>query len=210
MRPGDGVVPHGGCPLSWLSLMVVPCHSCPSATAEVPSWMSLVMVVPHGTCLLSQLSLMVVPRHCCPSAAPQVPDEQGAVRGREQAAAGGGEAAEVDGVVVAPVVLRGARGAGLQAEEALCGDRRGSQQAGEPPLAEGTGTTSRERGDAAKGHPPLLTAEANGHEASCWGQAQRGGEVGQGDLLDHLRSSKRSTATPQGRAGSRTVLKGHL
>lgn len=170
--------------------------------------MSLVMVVPHGTCLLSQLSLMVVPRHCCPSAAPQVPDEQGAVRGREQAAAGGGEAAEVDGVVVAPVVLRGARGAGLQAEEALCGDRRGSQQAGDIPM--GIGTTSRERGDAAKGHPPLLTAEANGHEASCWGQAQRGGEVGQGDLLDHLRSSKRSTATPQGQAGSRTVLKGHL
>lgn len=77
------------------------------------------------------------------------------MRGREQAAAGGGEAAEVDGVVVAPVVLRGARGAGLQAEEALCGDRRGSEQAGDAPmgspLAEGTGTASRERGDVAKG-----------------------------------------------------------
>lgn len=68
-----------------------------------------------------------------PSAAAQLPDEQGAVGGREQAAAGRGEAAEVDGVVVAPVVLRGARGAGQQAEEALCGDRRGSA-GGEPPI----------------------------------------------------------------------------
>ena len=40
------------------------------------------------------------------SAACELPDEDGAVGGREEAAAGGGEAAEVDSVIMAGVVLR--------------------------------------------------------------------------------------------------------
>lgn len=54
----------------------------------------------------------------------QFPHEHGAVRGREEAAAGGREAAQVHGVVVAAVVLRGPGGAGLQPQQPGWGGER--------------------------------------------------------------------------------------
>lgn len=58
------------------------------------------------------------------SAARELPHEQGAVRGREEAAAARREAAQLHGVVVARVVLRVPGGAGLQPQLPVCGEER--------------------------------------------------------------------------------------
>ena len=50
--------------------------------------------------------------------------------GCEEAAAGGGEAAEVDGVIMAGVVLRIAGGAAQQPQEPFCGERKGLSAGG--------------------------------------------------------------------------------
>lgn len=57
--------------------------------------------------------------------------------GRQEAAAGGGEAAEVDGIVVAGVVLRIAGGAGQQPQEPFCRERRGLSARGRRPRCHG-------------------------------------------------------------------------
>lgn len=66
------------------------------------------------------------------SGARELPHEHGAVGRREEAAAGGREAAEVHGVVMAGVVLRVPGRAGLQPQQPVCersgsGRRRGAR-----------------------------------------------------------------------------------
>ena len=64
------------------------------------------------------------------------------MRGRQQAAAGRGEAAQVDGVVVAGVVLGEACRAALQPEEPLCGETHCGQR-----LREGGGSSGEGSGE---------------------------------------------------------------
>jgi len=65
---------------------------------------------------------------------------------------------------------------------------------------------ARQPGQQSPQHPLVLTAEADSHEACCRRQAQRCGEVWQGNLLNYLCSSKRNTPTPQKWAGWRPEL----
>lgn len=133
------------------------------------------------------------------SAARELPEQDGAVRGREEVAAGGGEAAEVDGVVVAGVVLRLAGGAAQQPQEPLwggkrrlsppraapCQQRRSRPPAGPCRRCRAAGGELRDRGQ--------LPAEASGQFAA--GSGERGDTAAPRGLSGcHRRSRRRQQA----------------